>query len=381
MCSKRGLTLIELMVALFILALIVGATFAIYVSNLKIYKSEAKTAETQMSKVLALELLRRDIVHAGAGLPWDLWGITYNEATESAASPYNDATGDPPRAFVLGNNVTIENDPHSRTADYLVIKGALAANNESTRKWGELTHDGAWTLEEMGEGGSFNANDWVILVSAVERRLHHDTLGNWSFQGPANSIEGTSGLDTNTIYLAYGVRRINNAGDTVRMPFNRVDYFLEYTSNLPDKCSPNSYILYRATINHNTSSGTVDGRRSKEPILDCVRDFQVAFGIDPNEDGQIDRWSDQLTISATSLVDINSNGSLDAEDIRRQVREVRVFILYQEGQRSDEVISTSTITLGDGQTGTLSTFTPAGEDQHYRWKVLKVTVRPLNLGT
>ncbi|RLA84716.1 MAG: hypothetical protein DRG40_05595, partial [Deltaproteobacteria bacterium] len=165
MCSKRGLTLIELMVALFILALIVGATFAIYISNLKIYKSEAKTAETQMSKILALELLRRDIVHAGAGLPWDLWGITYNEATESAASPYNDATGDPPRAFVLGNNVTIENDPNNRTADYLVIKGVLAANNESTRKWGELTHDGAWTLEEMGEGGSFNANDWVILVS------------------------------------------------------------------------------------------------------------------------------------------------------------------------------------------------------------------------
>jgi len=369
------------MVALFILALIVGATFAIYISNLKIYKSEAKTAETQMSKVLALELLRRDIVHAGAGLPWDLWGITYNEATESAASPYNDATGDPPQAFVLGNNVTIENDPNNRTADYLVIKGVLAANNESTRKWGELTHDGAWTLEEMGEGGSFNANDWVILVSAVERKLHHDTSANWSFQGPASSIEGISGLDTSTIYLAYGVRRINNAGDTVRMPFNRVDYFLEYPGSLPDKCSPNSYILYRATINHDTSSHTHDGERSKEPILDCVRDFQVAFGIDPDEDGQIDRWSDRLTISATSLVDINSNGSLDAEDIRRQVREVRVFILYQEGQRSDEVISTSTITLGDGQTGPLSTFTPAGEDQHYRWKVLKVAVRSLNLGT
>ena len=355
MWSRRGLTLIELMVALFILSLVVAGAFALYISNLKIYKSEAKTAETQMGKVMALELLRRDIVHAGYGLPWDVSGISYQEATEDEADDYNDAPN-PPRAFVLG-------DDAKNGADYLVIKSIKAAENEATRKWGILSHSGTtWEFEARGEGGNFTGQDYVIFIGRIEedvtRQLHKDG-SNWYWSGTTDY--DTIGLDPDTLYLVYGV---STNGTEPRMPFNRVDYYLHKPDDgFPDKCNPSTYILYRATIKH------ADGTRDPQPLLDCVKDFQVAFALDANGNGQIEpnEWFKELNIS-------------EADDVRRQVKEVRVFILYQEGQRLEHEASTTSITLGDTQTDTLSTFTPSGEDRHYRWKVLKLVVRPLNMG-
>ena len=358
MCNnKRGLTLIELMVALFILALIVGATFAIYVSNLRIYKSEAKTAETQMSKILALELLRRDLVHAGYGLPWThnathTLNIYYQEATGEAAS-YNDTPNKEPRAFCLDDNA-------KNNADYLVIKSIKASENEATRKWGLFTYDGTTgDLDSQGEGGNFTDNDYVIFIKAMdpnERELFDDS-GTW-YWNESDYSSNPSHIPQNTLYLVYGVSHDR----APRMPFNRVDYYLDAPAgSLPDKCYEHTFLLYRATIDH------ADGQRNPEPILDCVKDFQVVFGVDNDSDPEIDDWTSTLPNTP--------------EEIRNQVKEVRVFILYQEGQKSDEVISTTTITLGDNDTGPLSTFTPAGEERHYRWKILKIAVRPLNLGT
>lgn len=355
MWNKKGLTLIELVVVMFISALVVTAALSVYVSNLKIYKSESKTAETQMAKLMALEILRRDIVHAGYGLAWDIGGINYQEATESEADDYNDAPDGIPRAFVLGDNATDD------SADYLVIKSIKAAENEATRKWGILSHNGtSWVFESRGEGGNFTGENFFVLIGGVEadltRRLHNDG-GNWYWQGTTD-YSTIGGLDVDTIYLVYGV---STDGTAPRMPFNRVDYYLDTPEKgMPDKCAPNTYILYRATINH------ADGKRNRQPILDCVKDFQVAFGRDTDDDGQIDLWSSSLPANA--------------DDIRDQVKEVRIFVLYQEGQRLEHEASTASITLGDDRTGDLSVFDPAGEDRHYRWKVLKLSVKPLNMG-
>jgi len=361
--SRRGLTLIELMVALFILSLVVAGAFALYISNLKIYKSEAKTAETQMGKIMALELLRRDIVHAGYGLPWDVSGISYQEATEDEADDYNDAPN-PPRAFILEDNVKIDTEDE---ADYLVIKSIKAAENEATRKWGTLSHSGtSWKFEPRGEEGNFSEDDYVIFIGGIDKeiitRQLHENGGNWYWSGNDTDYDNTIGLDPDTLYLVYGVStRVSTNGTGPRMPFNRVDYYLDRPDDgLPDKCNPSTYILYRATIKH------ADGTRDPQPILDCVKDFQVAFGLDTDGDGEIDLRSSALPSTP--------------ENVRDQVKEVRVFILYQEGQRLEHEASTTSITLGDDQTGPLSTFTPTGEDRHYRWKVLKLVVRPLNMG-
>jgi hypothetical protein len=107
-----------------------------------------------------------------------------------------------------------------------------------------------------------------------------------------------------------------------------------------------------------------DGKRVSQSVMYCVRDFQVAFGKDTNSDSNVDSW--------------NSDTS-SASEIREQVRLVRVFILAHEGGRDDDFSFSGSLTLGDADTGTLSTFTPSGDALHYRWKVLTITEEPRNL--
>ena len=347
--TKPGLTIIELLVALFILSLTITVVFTVHISNLQIYKSEVKTAETQMEKILTLEVLRRDIVHAGYGLPWSPDALpTYAEAAAVPASSYNDAPTDVPRAFLVGNNAV------DGTSDYLVIRSALATINNSTGKWGLSNGGSSWSPDALGEGGEFDGNDYLIVLEAVEKDLYV-AGGNWYCQG--NNLGTLTPAGEDTVYLIYGI----NNGAAPRMPFNRVDYYLS-ADNLPAQCNPNTYVLNRATINHS------DGTSNVEPVLSGVRDFQVAFGLDTDGDDIIDAggWSSTLPRVAS--------------DIRRQVKEVRVFLLCQEGQRfNTRVTDASSITLGDSDTGNLSTVNLSNEDKNYRWKILKVAVRPLNM--
>ena len=92
----------------------------------------------------------------------------------------------------------------------------------------------------------------------------------------------------------------------------------------------------------------------------------MAFGLDTDGDGGVETW-------------LHGLGSLTPDQIRAQVREVRVFILYQEGQRDDNFQFSGTLNLGDEQTGALSTYTPAGDALKYRWKVAKLVIKPMNI--
>jgi len=97
--------------------------------------------------------------------------------------------------------------------------------------------------------------------------------------------------------------------------------------------------------------------------------MQVIYRLDTNNDGTID-----------SVVDTISG--LTAQQIREQLREVRVYILSHEGQRDSAFkYNSSTITVGEfgsGRTFNLSSTIGAGWE-HYRWKVNVLVVKPRNL--
>ena len=65
-------------------------------------------------------------------------------------------------------------------------------------------------------------------------------------------------------------------------------------------------------------SSQADGTLITTPLIDCVMDFQVAFGLATNLDNNINKWQTNLA-------------GLQALDIQQQLREVRVFLVYQEG--------------------------------------------------
>jgi len=348
--KDRGFTLVELMITLVIVVIILAAIFSTHLRILKGFKSQTKIAETQMQHTIGLELLRYDIEMAGYGLPYSVT-MVYPEAASDASYTPNPSSfnSNPPAAFSFSDN----GNTNANNSDVLVIRSAVANISETSKKWGYKDKDGV--LHEMGPA-PFSNGERVIVLDAVNNKSLIVLGGNKLFY--KYNIDSLPTPTTNsTIYLIYGI----DPDTDLRMPFNRVDYYLKRPTTLPAKCSPNSYVLYRAVINQG------DGKRNEtQPLLDCVMDFQVAFAEDANGDGAIDTWITDLS-------------GLSASDIRTKIKEVRAFVIVQEGQRDPNYNAPNTITLGDTDTGTLSTFSPSGDDVHYRWKVVKITVSPMNM--
>ena len=350
MIRQEGFTLIELLITLGLFAVFIIAIFKSYSVLLKTQVQQSEIAKASIEEGISLEILRKDIEMAGFALPWNMNGISYQEAvSDNSYIPdpnlFNDSSPSPPRAFVFSNNGNTE----SNNSDVLVIKSSVAALNDVTQRWGYITTDGVnITYHPLSH---YTSTSGYFVVLNKNRDLEKMDYQPSSSTPPSFIDPLTSG----DIYFAFGI-----SSNDPRMPFNRVDYFLKKpSSGFPNRCAPNTYILYRATINQ------TDGKRNPQPVLDCVKDFQVAFGLDNNQDGNIDVWSSDLPGSAS--------------EIRNRVKQLRIFILYQEGKRDPSYVFDSPISLGDSDTGILSTFTPAGDEVHYRWKIMKLVVNPLNL--
>ncbi len=422
---EKGFSLIELLIAMgvFVISLVLVSQF--FVDQLTMFKQQSKIAETNIEGIVGLEILRRDIEHAGLGLPWSItvWNslgqvagvdwpnlTSYSEAVSSGSSPdpasFND--GDPasalptpantkraPRAILNGDNVGING------SDYLVIKSINVANSpayNTSNKWNDLSSGGVVTVKSPAlenvyskEDGTTDNNVRVIVISPggkdptgqkpIRALIVQDSprvfYAKYSDVTSASSIWPPDNTETRIIY---GV----DSDTDLRMPFNRADYFIS-RSNVPTSCAQNTGVLEKAVVNQ------ADGKFTYLPLLDCVADVQVVFGIDSSDppDNKADCYVNNL---------LDSVSPLDAPTIRQKVREVRMYVLAQEGQydRSFKYIapiSPSSIRVGESASGSLPACAGAalfGRDfnfttnnitnwQNYRWKVYTLVVELHNL--
>lgn len=353
--KEKGLSLIELVVAIFIMVLVVGAAFSVYVFAVKGYKGETKATEAVISLELASEMIRRDIEHAGCGLLTEEVNINYTEANYNvkgvAASQFNDAPSGVPRALILGNE-TCAWAP-GLTSDWLVIKSARVADNKATRVWGVYDAERGSFIPtgEEKETMSF----WAVFLQVEGEELKLFKSGDqWSWKVKVSGNSITEGLPSGLplgLFLVFGLRSADESPPA--RPFHRVDYFVNVPSGgLPEKCAPATGILYRVLLQN-------DGGANYQPLVDCVKDFQVAIKFGDN-------WVTNLTASPREL--------------KGKVSEIRVFILAQEGQRFDQkVTNINELSIGDDATGNIKTVYFTQEDKHYRWRLLRVVARPVML--
>jgi hypothetical protein len=412
------MTMVELMVSLAIVMLVIGTAATAYLKLLKTYRSQGRLAESYMANLTGLELLRYDIEMAGFGLPANLGaGVNYSEAVEiNPAPPFaspndpttlNDAPSGVPRAFVHLDNKGANN------SDVLAIKSNAANifDNPAAKKWSMITNaSGAgpplvvkWNDATM----DFAAGDYFVALDNTGTLLT-GPVSQWNnaFFTNASGPNGIPGCSANTpsasqIFYIYGIdNNVNNTTGTHRMPFNRVDYYLDTNGNAPSSCASGTYTLYRSAIDQATGK-----QLNKTPLIDCVMDFQVAFGIDPSGNGsQVVQWQENLLQNA--IPGGAQNAPMTTAQIQQYLREVRVFVLYSEGLADAGSSPPGILNLGDQQiaagldsahytsTGTnfqqwsssaltgspqLSSFSPAGADLQYRWKIVEMAVKPNNL--
>lgn len=394
--NSKGFSLVELLITMVIFVLFMTAASTVFTNLLTQFKQQSRLAETNIEGIIGLELFRQDIDAAGYGLPWNVaiagndWGQLYNYYKETESNPFslNDAPTSPPRAILSKNNATFsgENSIFNGT-DYIVIKSATVARNGTSEKWTTLSakspYTRKWTTAHETDPISENLqlDDKVIVISPAGRfgalkelvvvdkedgkKAFFTTFSNvTNFKPEESSLDETD--------IVYGIHPPSDFD--LRMPFNRADYFILKSQGdnniVPKRCAPNTGVLVKAVVKHS------DGEYDYQPLLDCVADMQVVFGLDTNADGAFDpAGGDSYSEDITTLT---------AENIREQLKQVRVYILAHEGQKDNTFIyPSSTVSLGAdvslGREFNLASKIGNPEYKNYRWKVYTIVTTPKNL--
>jgi hypothetical protein len=277
-------------------------------------------------------------------------------------------------------------------SDYLVIKSVnVAAQNAADQKWTYLSSTNTtrpW-LSTAGTPTSENLqpNNTVIALSVINSGSRSLIVNGSAFSTTFTSSGLSSFVptDANEVYPIYGI--IDTAVANPRSPFNRADYFISASAPdglpVPSRCAPKTGVLYKAVMNQ------TDGTFTYEPLLDCVANMQVFFGVDVDNNGSFqngvggDAYCQDLINGPCSTLSLSSF-PFTAAQIRTQVKEVRVYVLTHEGRRDPNfTYPTTTINVGDTSIGNNYSYplsTAAATDQrNYRWKVYQLVVKPLNL--
>ncbi len=375
---EKGFTIIELLVVMTVFAIVIalaGSTFSLLLGQ---SKQQARTSESQIEGIIGLELLRTDIEHAGFGLLWsfptnDLSGnpvtVSYTEAgagVKYSASitdipfNYNDATNNVPRAILSGSLKGLNK------SDVLVIKSTVAGLSSTSQNWTYISKDssGAVSVKPWGSDDLVNGDKVIVMrpitpdfqMKQLIMAAPDDFYTTFSTSGLATGFFPT---EVSEMFIIYG---LSTSATTPVRPFNRADYFISDV-RVPTSCAPKTGVLAKAILNHD-ASGTLS---TALPLLDCVADMHIVFrrAIDGNLNNMEDR---------DNLLGLN----LNAQQIREQIKEVRVSILTHEGQRDRNYkYPNDTVDVG-GRSFDLKKNIGANY-QNFRWKVHTLVVKPKNL--
>ncbi len=389
--GQGGFTLVEMLVVMGVFIFVIMIAGDSFIKIMKFSNLLSRRAESNIEGVIGLEMFRHDLNQAGFGLPWSFSGSNkpqYSEAGASPANIYNDTPSGIPRAFVAGNNLTVNNVNDS---DYLVLKGTSLATTATSQRWTYVNYSSAGSLKpRVWSSGNLADGDRVIVLrrqftesGSMNQLIYDNTKPNeffttYSKDGFTTSQQAFAPSIPQETFFLYGVTRDQDP----KRPFNRSDYFVSRPPGIPQYCAPKTGVLYKTTLNHNDT-----GDLFYLPIMDCVANMQVVFGWDINEDGAIDTLSDAdgTTVSGSGVSSTDIRNTMnDAGHIRNRLKLVKVYLMVQDGRRDPTFTNNNTITVGDSAEKSLTkeydvAALTSKEWLHYRWKIYRIVVNPKNL--
>ncbi|MBI5575448.1 MAG: PilW family protein [Deltaproteobacteria bacterium] len=359
-----GFTLIEILIAVAIVGFVLAAASTFFIMSVKQYKTQTKIVETNIEGILGLELLRRDMESLGFGLPWNNLPTStplYSETSADNLSTLNDFPNAPRAAAGIDNAAFTVN-----RSDYLTVKSVTVGTADAAGKWTTLTQAGTtrnWGSTEENIAGT----EYVIVLALGSTDANRRSLVNPA--SPYAQFSSTAAYVPTEPYSANIVYGVD--GSPPMRPFNRADYYVANASSnppvtVPLRCAPNTGVLVKGFVSHDNN-----GTLNLLPLLDCVADMQVVYGLDVDGNGSVDQWTNAGGLPAA--------GATAAATMRTQLREIRVSILAQEGMRDDSYTHpVNPIYVGMADAGFGNNFDITGYT-NYRWKVYHLAVKPWNL--
>lgn len=228
---KKGLTLIELLVALTIFGFVLGAILSIYFYQQKRATYVQETSIMQTDAQIAFELIKRDIMHAGLGLPIDRMPIVGINGGQNA----------PDQITLFGVAFFAE----LSRARWNPIISLSTGGRIICKNWGDPTRD-------------IQVGDTVIILSQFKNLLYP---GQNLFVTEVN-IDGNRRIIT-----------LNNPTITV----NAGGFLFRITGN-----------IFQTGVTYSLDQNTRRLMRNNDIFLENVEDFQVAYGYDWDRDSIVE---------------------------------------------------------------------------------------------
>lgn len=390
MKTRHGFTLVEVIVVMsvFLTVLMIAAqTFKTIITFTSKY---SKSEESNIEGIIGLEVLRHDLEQMGFGLYWGYLpgaSISYLESADAVTGAVtNDAPNNVPRAFVAINNQSAR-----FSSDFIGVKATTVGRARPSQRWTYITFHNVsssplWVSRPVNwPSKNLASGDRAIVIrhnfnDPTDDHLLLDSTGTDYAALTTGSEPGNTYLPTKDqqVSMVYG---IDDSSVTLRMPFNRADFFIT-AGSVPQFCAENTGVLYKATVSH---SG---GGYNYIPLLDCVADMQVVLGWDVSAGGtskSVSAYSnaDGSVVSGSAASTDVQGWLADPQGIRDHLKMVKVYILAQEGRRdSGFTYPSASMVVGNsnnGETSLTSTHTFTTAQRQYRWKLYRIIVRPKNL--
>lgn len=371
--NNSGFTLIELIVVMAIFSIMMAGLFLSFRLLASQSTRHFHLAETSINVAIASNIIERDLAMVGYGMAED-----YTQVPAFTIAPHpRKAVGTVGGALILRGLAGAVATPAAQRWSYI----------QQVNMGGNIATYATWS------GAPFNAteenlvlNDRVLMVEPSSRELIVDTgtanrNHRFIYPGASGSLISRPANHTYSFIaeqqagtMLYGFYSDSGLDATTTDPYYTISYSLG--GILPAECAATTTNLIRAE--------GIDGNGGT-PLLSCVRDFAFAFGLDDNEDGVIDRWD-----TGGSYIEANYVGSTAPKVLNRRLKQIRVYILVQDGIRDPEYtfsnpdtsVAANQVRVGElnlpgGATGHIVTLTPA--ELHYRWKMLSIAVTTRNI--
>lgn len=388
--ANKGFTLVEMILVMLIFVIVIGITGDAFNRIVSKALNLTKTAESNISGIVGLELMRADLDAAGYGLPWSFsQSITYSEATDDpgtalndAGRTYSDTTQDNVPRAVMSSPDLVSADPTVafNGSDVLTVRAQSVSTSAASKRWTYVESAVLPSNPSLGahrwSADNLLPDDRVILMQPIANLKPTNqliarsstawwaTYNNYSTIGKPpvyNDAEKKSDA-----YIIYGV----DGGDDLIMPFNRADFYVRRPATteqgwvrLPQRCNTSTGVLFKGVVTQSS------GGYYELPLLECVLDMQVVYEL--------------RTVGSKMTTDSGNISALTPSEVREQVKAIKVYILTHDGGLDKNyTYPNATIVVGPGPgTGRLYDFATNGVAnwQNYRWRVYQIVARPANL--
>jgi type IV pilus assembly protein PilW len=374
---RKGFTLVELLVIIVLFLILGTLLFYVLIKALKFSSSATGGLKTETSIGINTDILAFDIKHVG-------YGISKNETSlvlsycNGIYSSHNDACKAADNIGAIDNKTLILKETSEYTTS---CKGS-----NPTLGFAMCRRNETGTVTTIVSGIDKVNDNYRFIAMNLYKVLVNDTVTYGSTSCSAFSCDKLDFAFTNNetyIFFPYRVNKAckNSADWCCKGQYcSVIAWYLKTpaANSLPQACRHlGTYVLYRNVVN---ATGNFI---NYQPVVNCVSDWDVWFGLDTDGDTIIDKWVNEIPNA-----DINNN-----VDLATKLKAVRIYLLVQtsysfekdydfcgsanvECYSSDCPNTTDTkyIKVGDLGGNPVCLKVPQNDSWvHYRWKIVEQT--------